>query len=108
MKAKNSYNTPENIILPHTNNNYIYANGFTSQLSIMLCKPILSAIRERYPSKQAFIREINSKGLKYTYSGFNSTAQGRNPFIKNIGYFIKLYEYLQLPFPSIEYLSSFD
>lgn len=88
--------------------NYTYCNGFTSQLSITLFKPILKAIEERNQSKLSFIKEINSNGLNYSYSGFVSTAKGKNPFIKNFGYFIKLYEYLNLPFPSLEYLNSFD
>jgi len=108
MKAKNSYNTPETFILKSPEIDYTYCDEFTSQLSLMLFKPILAALKERKQSKQSFVKEINLKGLKYTYAGFNNTARGKNPFVKNLGYFIKLYEYLQLPFPSIEYLSSFD
>ncbi len=118
MEKTNDILTPEGAktrdklpLFKNTNvseSNYIYCNGFTSQLSITLFKPILKAIEERKQSKSSFIKEINSNGLNYSYSGFVSTSKGKNPFIKNFGYFIKLYEYLNLPFPSLEYLNSFD
>lgn len=107
-KMKENYNNPKKQILTDPNKDYTYCSEFTAQLSIILFKPILAELKQRKQSKRAFIDEINLNGLKYTYAGFNNTARGKNPFVKNLGYFIKLYEYLDLPYPSLEYLSSFD
>jgi hypothetical protein len=89
-------------------NNYIYLAAFNKELCILLSKPILRAIAERYKSKQEFIRDINSKGFNYSYSGFVNVLKGENAYVTNFGYFSRIYEYLALPFPSISYLSSFE
>lgn len=86
---------------------YTYTNEFIGQLCIVLFRPILAELKNRNQSKLSFIRELNANGLNYTYEGFRSAEKGRNPFIKNIAYFSKLYEHLQLPFPTIDYLNSF-
>jgi len=47
-------------------------------------------------------------GLNYNYAGFCNAVRGNNPYIKSFSYFSRIYEYLGLPFPSLEYLNSFD
>ena len=56
----------------------------------------------------SFINELNNAGFKYNYSGFTAAVRGKNPYIKNFTYFSKIYQYLGLPFPSLDYLNSFD
>ena len=88
--------------------NYVYHDIFIEHISIMLFKPILSALKERKQSKQSFINEMNESGLKYTYYGFIQSARGKNKYCRNYNYISRIYEYLELPFPSLEYLNKFD
>jgi hypothetical protein len=88
--------------------NYVFMQRFSSEVCKILSKPILNALKERKQTKQAFINEINLKGFNYSYSGFINVLKGENIYINNFGYFSRLYEYLDLPFPSLEYLNSFD
>jgi hypothetical protein len=87
---------------------YQYKDTFNASLCIILAKPILNELKSRKLSINKFIEQLNNDGFKYYYSGFTSAVRGKNPFIQNFTYFSKLYNYLNLPFPSLEYLNSFD
>ena len=88
--------------------NYAYLDAYRKEISILLSKPIIAELKRRNQSKMAFINELNNQGIRYSYQGFNEALKGTNNFVTNLNYFGKIYEYLNLPFPSLAYLSSFS
>jgi hypothetical protein len=87
---------------------YAYLDAYNKHLCLMIGKPIINELSKRKQSKMGFINELNKAGLNYTYMGFNMALKGLNNYAVNFNYFGKIYEYLELPFPSLEYLNSFD
>lgn len=86
---------------------YSYKEKYNEAICILLSKPILEELKRRNIKRAEFIRRLNADGLNYTYRGLVQVIKGRNPYVTNFSYFSRLYEYLELPFPSIDYLSSF-
>jgi hypothetical protein len=108
MEAKNDYNTPENKIFTSSLYYYEYRDKFAREASIILSKPILNALQARKQSLASFAKELNQNGYKYSYTSLANAVRGNNKYVKNFNYFALLYYYLNLPFPSLQYLSSFD
>lgn len=87
---------------------YSYSAPFNEHLCKTLAKPILSALAERKKNLKEFTNELNKSGHNFSYSSLTNTLRGKNPYVKNFSYFAILYYHLNLPFPSLEYLNSFD
>jgi hypothetical protein len=87
---------------------YSYSSPFNEHLCKTLAKPILNALAERKQNLKGFTKELNKSGHNFSYSSLTNTLRGKNPYVKNFSYFAILYYHLDLPFPSLEYLNSFD
>jgi hypothetical protein len=106
--VKKSYKSPQNNSNTPNLAYYEYRDKFNAVLCIILARPILTHLKENKVSVMSFIKELNELGLNYNYAGFCNAVRGNNPYIKSFSYFSRIYEYLELPFPSLEYLNSFD
>lgn len=102
-----SNNNPKPSNQIRNNRDYAYHDKFIAEISKMLSKPILDELERRKQSKQSFVNEMRDNGLNYNYRGFVNSLRGNNPYVTNYNYFSKVYEYLELPIPTIDYLSSF-
>ena len=87
---------------------YEYRDTFNKFTCKTLSKPILIALQERKMSLASLCRHLQEDGYNYNYASLCNAFNGKNKFISNFNYFAFLYYYLDLPFPSLEYLNSFD
>lgn len=74
------------------------------ELQKMLFLPINRALHERNLSWVDMVELLNKKGLKYTKSSLISTQQGGNFFCVDFNYFTRLYDALELPPITLDYL----
>ena len=104
---KNSNNNIKSSLPIPSNFYYQYRDEFSAILCIILAKPILAELKNRNQSLMSFVRELNDNGYGYNYTGFANAVKGKNPYVKSFSYFSKMYQYLSLPYPTMDYLNSF-
>lgn len=70
----------------------------------ILFLPINKAISEGKLTWLEFAKELQKQGLKYTKSSLITTQQGKNTFAVHFSYYTKLYDALNLPDITLDYL----
>ncbi len=73
-------------------------------LQKILFLPINRAFSEGKLTWSDFVHELNNQGLKYTKSSLITTQQGNNSFAVHFSYYTKLYDALNLPPITLDYL----
>jgi len=104
---KDSNNNHPSILKNIKNEKYAYIDNWSSQLSIVLGKPIKAECKRRGISLMQLHRELIANGYKYNYTSLVNALRGVNPYVINFNYFSRIYEYLSLPYPTMDYLNSF-
>lgn len=102
-----SYNNPINISKISQREKYAYIDNFSKSLALILSLPIKDELKRRKCSIMQLQKELTARGYKYNYTSLVNAMQGRNPYVVNLTYFSRIYEHLELPIPTIDYLSSF-
>ena len=87
-----------------TDNIIVKKNSFNRECNKFFVLPIKQAIRNSNYSIRYHVNEMNKKGFKYSYFGLTQTLRLTNGYCRNFDYFFYLYEYFNIPAPTIEYL----
>jgi len=103
--VKKSYKAPKSISKPLQEAKYLYSFKLRNkELQRMLFLPINRLLHERKMTWEDMASELNQKGFKCTKSSLAITQQGNNFYCVDFNYFTRIYEVLNLPPVTLDYL----
>jgi hypothetical protein len=77
---------------------------YNKELQKLFFLPIKLALHEQSITYKELILIMDKRGFKYTLNSFNATRHGVNHSIDNFNYFTKIYDALNLPDITLDYL----
>ncbi len=87
------------------NKNYLYNyRTYNKELQKLFFLPIKLALREQKKTYKELVSIMQERGFKYSLNSLFSTRHGVNYSIDNFNYFTKIYDALNLPDITLDYL----